>query len=89
MKQQMVSDFRNNSIHTPANRNEYEDASSVGLHHSSLSWQESNVADDKDQLWSKALDLLDQMKKEGAKADAITYSSEIIPNLVFSDFFLE
>jgi hypothetical protein len=32
-----------NSVHTPANRNEYEDASSVGLHHSSLSLQESNV----------------------------------------------
>jgi len=39
---------------------------------------QETVADDKDQLWRKALDLLDQMKKVGVKADAITYSSAII-----------
>jgi pentatricopeptide repeat protein len=40
--------------------------------------QEFNDSSEKDQLWSKALDLLEQMKREGVKADAITYSSAIV-----------
>ena len=33
---------------------------------------------DEDQLWRKAMNLLDQMKKEGVAPDAISYSSAII-----------
>lgn len=82
VKHQMVSASLYNRMES-GNSKGHSSADSVQLKENKdgsnkHSAQEFNDSNEKDQLWSKALDLLEQMKREGVKADAITYSSAIV-----------